>query len=294
LVSAALLLAAGEPIYADYHRMALVIAVISGIFGLAGAVIGTFGLLHARQKHDWLQHRLVTERIRLFHFGTMLRLSDLLLAGRREEYVDQRAQLFEQFRTDVLERARLSLDRVIKEKDDNLSSVLPTPPDVIDPASEHDWRAAYRRLRIGRQIDYAEYKLQNDDMRLFSKFPIQQARWFGRLTAGCVAGLVIAHLLIVADVIMTRGVIGGAWLHVVGVWFAIIALALRTLQEGLQPEQEIDRYRHYSAAMRSVGERFDAARTVADVLGAAASAERHSANEMLIFLRSGYEARFVM
>jgi hypothetical protein len=300
LVSFALFLAVSEPLYAKYHEAAMVIAAISGLSGIVGALIGTFGVLYAKQKRTWLQNRLRTERIRLFHFCTMLRLSDLLFAGKREEYIERRAKLFEEFRDDVLDRARHALDQFINEQDADLTPVLPSLSG-IDKGAEDQWRDAYRRLRISRQMDFAAYKLRNDG-GLLSSFPARQARVLGNFAALCVAGLILTHMGVAGDVFW--GVAANihskryeallTWMHVVGLWFAIVALALRTLQEGLDPDREVERYRHYRAAMQSVKKRFEAAHSVKEAMEAAISAEHASANELLIFLRTGHEARFVM
>jgi hypothetical protein len=54
----ALLLAVSEPLYAEDHRLALIIAAASDILGVVGALIGTFGLLYAKPKRLWLENRL--------------------------------------------------------------------------------------------------------------------------------------------------------------------------------------------------------------------------------------------
>jgi hypothetical protein len=50
----------------------MLLAVASACFGIAGVAIGGLGLLYAQRKRDWLCHRLMTERIRQFHFQTFI------------------------------------------------------------------------------------------------------------------------------------------------------------------------------------------------------------------------------
>jgi hypothetical protein len=295
LVSAALMGASAEPLYLGHHGVAIWIACISALLGIFGAIVGWFGVLFARNKKTWLLQRLMTEQMRLFHFRTLLSLSDLILSGQEDNYKRERDKRFEAFEADVLRRPDLVLDTIRDpERDgDDLTVVIPAPPAALDTEIVADFFAAYRRLRIQRQVDYAQYKLGRD-RKVFSAFPRQQAAWLEGTALACVAGLVLVHLSVIAAVLFDWAALSGPWLGVIAIWLAIAALALRTLQEGLQPKQEVERYRHYRATVRAAMQRFDAASTPEEKLAVAKSVERASADEMLIFLRSSAEARFVM
>jgi len=294
-VTTALLVASAEPLFAGRHGLTVAAAVVAGLLGLLGALIGAMGMLYARPKRNWLRNRLRTEQMRFFHYRVLLELSDLILTNRREEFLKRRAEMFEEFAEDVLDRPAVALEAVLEAdwSGERLTPHLPTPPPHSDPEIEKQFFRAYERLRIQRQLDYAQYKLQTDG-RLFSSFPRQQAFWL-ELGAGlCIAGTVIVHLMLMVGAALGDARLIGSWTHVLGVWFAIAALALKTLQEGLQPKLEVERYRHYRAAVRAAGERYEAATSLAERLSAATAVERASADEMVIFLRSGWESRFVM
>lgn len=305
LVSLALLLAVSEPLYTGYHWVALLLALISGGCGIAGALIGKFGVLHARQKRDWLENRLRTEKMRNFHFRTMLELSHLLLAGKQEEYLKERAHRFDVLH-DELRNPTDELQDIVSNEDPGRAPKLPALAG-IDASAAGQWQGAYQRLRIQRQNHYARHKLRNDTS-ILSRMPRRQAAVFAAVAAICVAGLILTHLGVAIDVMwhvpgdIRQHVANSVpvehsdltWLHVGGLWIAIVALGLRTLQEGLDPGREVERYRHYRAAMQALEEHFSAAQRTEEKLTVAASVERAATNEMLIFLRSGNEARFVM
>jgi hypothetical protein len=317
LVTFALLLAVGHPLYELYKWPEELVAAISGLSalcGLAGALIGTVGILHSGKKRDWLLNRLRTEKMRSFHFRTMLELSHLLLVGREDDYIQARANLFDKFHV-VLEQPKLELDRIVRSEDSD-TDATPVLPNLSDIAPDRDievqWREAYKALRIDHQIDYATYKLRND-ASLFSKFPKRQVAVFAIVALLCVTGLIFTHVVVAGDVAyrFVAHAVAGAytvadlqtpqseailpWMHVSGLWLAIVALALRTLQEGLDPGREVERYRHYRSAMLALKKRFNSAgNDVKKALEVATGCEHASTNEMCNFLRAGNEARFVM
>jgi hypothetical protein len=83
---------------------------------------------------------------------------------------------------------------------------------------------------------------------------------------------------------------GGHWL---AVWFAIGALGMRTLEEGLQPKRELERYQRYSSSIEDIRDRFETdSRQVKFEL--MIEMERLAFEEMRDFLRSAHESRFIM
>jgi hypothetical protein len=154
---------------------------------------------------------------------------------------------------------------------------------------------AYRELRIMHQIGYANYKLQNDG-RLFSGAPRTQASVLS------ISGLIAIILLCAIHVFVLLGAVIGeaawthfaAWVSVVAIWIALIALAMRAVEEGLQPEREIERYQQYRSALRAILERFDLAQSQAAKVRVMQEMERLSFDEMRNFLITNDRARFVM
>jgi hypothetical protein len=86
-------------------------------------------------------------------------------------------------------------------------------------------------------------------------------------------------------------------LHLLGaatIWIAVAALAARAFAQGLQPEQEIERYQQYGSDCKAILERFDAAPSHAEKVRIMMEMERLSFDEMRNFLITNYQARFVM
>jgi hypothetical protein len=78
------------------------------------------------------------------------------------------------------------------------------------------------------------------------------------------------------------------------IWIAILALAMRAIEQGLQPERELERYEHYRSALQAILERFEAARSVAEKVRIMRELERLAFDEMRSFLFIHQNARFVM
>lgn len=123
----------------------------------------------------------------------------------------------------------------------------------------------------------------------------------------CILAIFVIHLWIAFSILLDARVPGlealifnyesaavGIDVHVGVIWVAIAALAVRALQEGLQPEREIERYRHYRASIRAIRDRFDQASSPAEKLEVMQELERLSFDEFVNFLRSNDEARFVI
>jgi hypothetical protein len=83
------------------------------------------------------------------------------------------------------------------------------------------------------------------------------------------------------------------WAQWIAICFAVVALGMRTLEEGLQPKRELERYQRHSDLVRDILARFDAGsrqikfETMIEM-------ERLAFEEMRDFLRTAQESRFVM
>ncbi len=313
LVSGALVTASVTPYLRDWFGddvvkpLSIPIALVSAAAGLAGVVCA----LANRRDRSWLQHRLVTERLRQLHFQLLIRLAPDLLAAARggreqdwEAYKAVRLHALADFDIDVIGRKPDALADIVQPEDvGELSFHAPPPAAFAEPPAPVFWEA-YRKLRIDRQQQYAAYKLR-DDRKLISKFPIVQARTLGVAAVVCVVALILLHVLSAAAFIPPLDHLGEV-LHLLAVCVAIAALALRVLEQGLMPHAEVERYLTYRRDTRRIIERFDAivdspdddaaARTRKNAarLDCAKDLERASYDEMVSFLRTNHEASFLI
>jgi hypothetical protein len=126
------------------------------------------------------------------------------------------------------------------------------------------------------QIHYANTKLRRAQ-DIFSWSPRLQEVTFSYTLLLCILGIFVIHLWIAFSIVVDARIPGlqpflfdyesttvGIDVHIWVIWVAIVALAFRAVQEGLQPEREIERYRHYRAGIRAIRDRFDQASSPAE------------------------------
>jgi hypothetical protein len=270
--------------------------ILSAALGISGALLGVFGVLFANTKRDWLEGRLLTERMRQFRFQTLAALiPDILDASRSGDwaaFTAKRSILLDKFEREVIARRSSLFTAIVEGEEQDVWLFQPCEPSGPQADIDHELFKAYRYFRIERQIRFTDYKLDSG-RRLFSSLPRDQSARLGLAAMVCVMGLVFLHILIglgagfgVAQYLYP--------LHLAAIWFAIAALSIRTLEEGLRPGREVERYRAYRSALRSIARRFNEAATVEARYRAMISLETLTFDEMVNFLKSNNEARFVM
>lgn len=304
LVWVALAIASLEHLLMHHPPWAKALAAISAVCGLTGVVIGGTGVLFAARKREWLHRRLMTERTRHFHFQTFVfRWPEILHSLGAEEgraaFLLKRKAWFEEFQAHF--HGKLDEQFMIVLEDEKQTDIwlhetekegskTPEHP-ALDPLF-----TAYRELRIRHQIGYANTQLK-DDHRIFSALPRRQAAVFSAFTFICIVLVCAIHLVVLAGVFFSNSSILAAISAITStaiIWIAIAALAARAIQDGLQPEREVERYQQYGSAVRFVLERFDGAASQAEKLQIMQEMERLAFDEMRNFLISGNRTRFVM
>jgi hypothetical protein len=90
------------------------------------------------------------------------------------------------------------------------------------------------------------------------------------------------------------GAFQSAATSVITIWIAIVALTVRAIEQGLQPEREIERYQQYRSAVQAILERFEHARSQGEQLKIMRDMERLAFDEMRNFLVTNARAWFVM
>lgn len=303
LVWIALVIASSEYLLTHTHWAARIFAVVSAVCGLAGVIIGGTGILFARKKQEWLHGRLMTERIRQFHFQTLaFRLPEILQSLRGPEakaaFESERKLWFDEFTA----RFHGKLDEQFTGtlEDETQEEIwLHEPEKERGGASEHcnldPIFAAYRELRILHQIGYANHQLK-DDRRIFSAAPRRQAAVFSAFGFTCILLVCVIHLGVLAGVVFKplAWEANSAIASMIIIWIAIAALAVRAIQDGLQPEREVERYQQYRSSVRFVLERFDRASSQAEKVQIMREMERLVFDEMRNFLIAGNRSRFLM
>lgn len=280
-----------------------IFAIVSALCGLSGVIIGGTGILFARKKQEWLHGRLMTERIRQFHFQTFVfRLPEILRSLRGEEaraaFLLERKLWFDEFNARFHGKLDEQFTGTLEDESQKEIWLHETEKERSETLEHRDLEPifdAYRELRIMHQIGYANHQLK-DDRRIFSAAPRRQAAIFSAFGFTCIILVCVIHLGVLAGVFFRSSI----WAHnsatasMIIIWIAIAALAVRAIQDGLQPEREVERYQQYRSSVRFVLERFDRASSQSEKLQIMQEMERLVFDEMRNFLIAGNRSRFVM
>ncbi len=300
LGTGALTMAATEPILNVQEHVKHILALIAGSMGVVSVLIGLFGLMFRRRKLKWLRARLAAERIRQFHFQSLVTQIPLILeasrnAASRAEFEKERTGRFLSFQRDVVEMIDAEVPppgERSEARDCWLWEFRGGSVRQDDPALPHLF-AAYESLRFRRQIQYAGFKLAGFG-RWWRDAPAKQAKAFSTLSMLCVLAIMFIHIGVVCGVAGGPHWLSGQLIHVLAIWIAIVALSARTLEEGLQPAREVERLRTYLSGVKAIHRRFKEAITIEEKVEAMKQMEELAFEEMHLFLESCQESRFLM
>jgi hypothetical protein len=291
-----------------YDFLRLPLAASSAVCGIVCVLIGSIGVLFARRKREWLHHRLMGERIRRFHLQTLVyRLPEILISMKgnaaKAAFTVERALWFENFTTWCVGTLDAAFVDMIREDNDGerwLHEGRRELPKLRESKDLEPLFDAYRELRILHQIGYANYKLQSD-YKILSDMPGRQAQILSNISFIAIALLCVIHVGVLWDALLHDSV----WrvfasdrinvvIYVVTIWIALAALAVRAIEQGLQPEREVERYQQYRSALRAILDRFDRAETQSEKIQIMEEMERLSFDELRNFLITNERAKFVM
>lgn len=301
LATAALLIAASWSLYADLsHEATRAISIAGGACGISSVVIGYFGVMFRGKKLRWLTDRLATERMRQFHFQHFAAHGGMILKAARDEaakkaYLDRRDRDFERFRVDFLLRLEDEFHAIVEAEESGEGLLFDFKKDIPpedDPNLEEYYRA-YELLRFQRQIDYCNLLL-SEQRSVWKHSPARQARFFSAVALSCLAIILGLDSLVFVGSIFDVGALGSPIISVAGIWMAFLALSARTIEEGLQPSTEVERMRQYRLALNRSHVRFRAAIIPDEKIEPIMDLENASFEEMIPFLKTNFEARFVM
>lgn len=301
MATLALMIASAEVLYHGAHEeLVRMIAIVGAIAGIGGVIIGVFGVMFHEKKEQWLADRLSTERLRQFHFQSFVASAQQVVSGATNEsvaraFLEHRNKEYAAFNSQVVERAKNELHHVVEADDPGEGLIFPEHAKNLDADQSvlDEYFRAYTVLRFERQIGYCDFMLRRKGG--FLKYaPVQQARILGAIAMSCVFAILVLHGLVFVGAIAEIKWMKGPPIHVAAIWSAIVALAARTIEEGFQPETEAERLRQYRLSLKRIFERFNSSADTDDKIKAMIDLEKLSFEEMVLFLRTNYEAKFVM
>jgi len=198
--------------------LGIALAVISGLFGLSSFLIGSIGVLFAGRKREWLYCRLMAERIRQFHFQTLvLRLPQILTSlkddAAKSAFLSERRLWLESFKMGLIGKLDSAFSSIIREEEEIdpwLHDGAQKTKSMAVPESKglESIFDAYRELRILHQLGYTNYKL-HDDHRVFSVMPRRQLVVLSQAVFTCIVLLVIMDVGVLAGTLFPNSMFAG-------------------------------------------------------------------------------------
>ena len=295
LVTAALLAGALAQVFHGEPWFRLV-AIAAAVVGVTGLIIGWAGVMTAHSRDEWLRRRFVCERIRQLHFQTLAgwapQIIEAAKAGDASSFLSARRLRTEKFRSQTINSSAVILaDLLASRSDDATWLVAVDERPLADDALSATYFEALRELRLQHQHDFVGYQLLAY-WTLRPKSPLQMARLLSGIGAFC--ALLLLNLGVVGLVLDAATGRLAQFTHAGMVGLAIIALAARTLEEGLQVHSEVNRYRTYDAVLRRMLQRYRLAGSNDERRAVLVELEEFSFDEMIGQLKSHRDARFLM
>jgi hypothetical protein len=298
----ALVAVATQPLW-PHTFFARWVAMALELGGMLAALVASGGLWLGPWKRRWLESRMMAERLRQWHFQLLLRRGHEIEGSLDNPdaiaaFEDDRSRWLDEFLQAHLGHLDAKLGALIGEL--GYTETWLHPKTAYTNGSNvlsHVCRA-YDQLRLDRQYGYAVYKLRNGadtPVWRFLKWPaIQQAALLSALSfVGLVSALVCSAVLIYAHSFGLPAGVEEAF-QVGAIVSAVIGLALRTVQEGLVPEKEIERYNDYRGRVAQLRDRFRQTTDQRERLQLMEELEVAAVDEMRGFLRTHHRATFVL
>lgn len=302
---------------AEYEIIFKYVAILGATFGILALIFGNLGLGFGKVKRNWLQKRLMTERLRQWHAQYLIAHSAEIASAagsedKKAEWLDRRALAFSRFKRSFIDQigseyakytdqsaAAHSGQSVSDPKtlnafwiDENWAKAAAARPDKNDQDMLNELYRAYEETRLLGQIQYTNYVLSADGK--FWSSPPKQIHILGNLSYILVIFAFVANFIALITAIWDTPQVKWQVISSLAIAFAILAVGVRAMLEGLRPQREIRRMQFYASAVSHADKSFDAARSHARKVDAMSLLERASYDEMVEFISSNERARFVL
>ena len=301
----------------EHDIMFQYMAAAGATFGILALVFGNLGLGFGQTKRNWLMKRLITERLRQWHAQYIIAHSAQIARvahseADKAEWLEQRALSFQRFKRNFIDQIASEYTKFTHESaaaysgqsvgDPNAASsfwIEPAWAKSADekPSKDHQKTLdevynAFHGTRMRGQIQYTNYVLSADGK--FWSSPAKQIHILGNLSYILVVFAFVANFIALVSALWSPFPISAAVLSSLAIAFAIFAVGVRAMLEGLRPQRETRRMQFYAAAINHADQSFGAARTHARKVAAMGMLERASYDEMVEFISSNEQARFVL
>ncbi len=302
----------------QYETMFQYLTIVGAVFGFLALFFGNLGLGFGRFKRTWLQKRLITERLRQWHSQYLIahsaEIAEIAATKTgRDEWLERRSVAFKRFKRGFVDQigseyAKFTIASAASFSGQSVADPKAANAFWIDEtwiksaaqkaSKEHktsldELYRAYEETRMTGQIQYTNYVLSADGP--FWSSPSKQMHVLGNLSYILVILAFMANFVALVSAVWPG--LSDTWpdvLSSLAIAFAIIAVGVRAMLEGLRPERETRRMQFYAAALNHASSSFDAARSHGKRVDAMNMLERASYDEMVEFISSNEQARFVL
>ncbi len=301
----------------EYEIIFQYVAVFGATFGILALVFGNIGLGFGKVKRNWLQQRLITERLRQWNAQYFIAHAvDIAAAAQDQDaksaWLAQRSVAFNRFKRMFIDQveseyakftvstaASFSGQSVTDPRtrhafwiDEAWAKAAAKKPDKAHQETLNEVYKAYEETRLVGQIQYTNYVLSSDGP--FWSSPAKQLHVLGNLSYVLVVLAFFSNFAALISALWIQFPIDWEVVSSLAIAFAIFAVGVRAMLEGLRPQRETRRMQLYAAAINLADTSFKAARSHAKYIEAMSMLERASYDEMIEFISSNEQARFVL
>lgn len=301
----------------EYAIMFQYLTILGAVFGFLALILGNLSLGFGKFKRSWLQQRLITERLRQWHAqyltAHMVEIAEIAANSfDASDWVSKRAVAFERFKRGFIDQigseyAKYTISSAASFSgqsvsdpsakaafwiDETWAGAAARKPDKANQSALNEVYRAYEETRMLGQIQYTNYVLSADGP--FWSSPSKQTHILGNLSYILVMLAFVSNFVALVSAVWPGFPLDWPLLSSLAISFAIIAVGVRAMLEGLRPERENRRMQFYASAINHAGKSFDAARSHGKRIEAASMLERASFDEMVEFISSNERARFVL
>jgi hypothetical protein len=294
--------ASAEPIYGRAQPpWPHLIGIASAALAIISVLVG-LGLFNPKSKVRWLRNRLMTERLRQFHFQGIVAHIPMILRsmrspGGRCAFLEARRRWFAGFKFRYVGKLDGEFDATLSDNPIRDFWLHDQDKDTISGTNDTDLQQlydAYELFRFRHQINYADHMLSKGTS-VFPKTSQDILELTRLVSMMCILVIFVTHFMI-ALLLETEwfAIVDAPLIHIFVVWVAVVALATRALEEGLQPAREVERYSEYRSSLLQLLAQFKNASKAEDKWQIMCEAERVSYQEMRGFLKTNNESRFII
>ncbi|MEP1535130.1 MAG: hypothetical protein ABJX35_01655 [Hyphomicrobiales bacterium] len=272
--------------------------IVAAALLVGGITMGVWPRLHGHHRSAWLITRLRAERLRQLHFQLLLANFEVAVKAMRDptdlkELQELRRKALVRFQDRYITPTSTTLQSILNDQ-----AVSLTWHDATwagDPSSTKDLPQedcielldALHRLRFGVQRYYSNIHVQEH-----ANAPRIRSAWLDQGANLLTIGLVVASLVLAAALILGSSTWEAAGVATTATCAAGIA-ALRSLEDGLQYDNDARRMGWYLAAIDALDDGYDRQR-IPGRLRLHKQLEHVAYREMQEFLITHHRARFLL